>query len=71
MRPLWDWLLWVEVLCRVPAQTERRDKLSSSRVFHGYFTGTSREHVLGGPSRIHRCPFPIGWLINRGVCLPL
>ena len=18
-----------------------------------------------------RCPFPIGWLINRGVCLPL
>ena len=18
----------------------------------------------------HRCPFPIGWLINRGVCLP-
>ena len=19
----------------------------------------------------HRCPFPIGWLINRGVCLPL
>ena len=19
----------------------------------------------------HRCPFPIGWLINRGACLPL
>ena len=19
----------------------------------------------------HRCPCPIGWLINRGVCLPL
>ena len=22
-------------------------------------------------SSIHRCPFPIGWLINRGGCLPL
>ena len=40
-----------------------RDDGSSALAMKGQATGWLKGY--------HRCPFPIGWLINRGVCLPL
>ena len=33
--------------------------------------GTGGRHMQLMDLMDHRCPFPTGWLINRGVCLPL
>ena len=37
----------------------------------GCFLGSLTNLIYLNIMLCHRCPFPIGWLINRGVCLPL
>ena len=68
----WNWRHdWLAVSTNT---TKKDDFLDNNWIF--CFFPTNQSCVRSKPYFFergfsHRCPFPIGWLINRGLCLPL